>query len=80
MALLMRAMRWKAIDAGTEALLSKRALERQQGRWAAQGGTVEPPLRDPPGTAELRGLARLRDAGVITDEEFTAKKRRVLGI
>ena len=32
------------------------------------------------GVAELRGLARLRDEGVITDEEFTAKKRRVLGI
>ena len=76
----MRAMRWKAIDAGTEALLAKRAGERQQGRWAAQGGTVGPPAGDTPGTAELRGLARLRDAGVITDEEFRAKKRRVLGI
>jgi hypothetical protein len=36
---------------------------------------------DPTGTAtELRGLARLRDAGVISDEEFSARKRRVLGI
>ena len=80
MALLMRAMRWKAIDAGTEALLSKRARERQQGRWAAQGDAVGPPRRDATGAAELRGLARLRDEGDITDEEFTAKKRRVLGI
>jgi hypothetical protein len=80
MALLMTQMRWKAIDAGTRALLSKRALERQQGRWASQGGTSQPPRRDATGTAELRGLARLRDEGVITDEEFTAKKRRVLGI
>jgi Short C-terminal domain len=80
MALLMRAMRWKAIDAGTEALLSKRALERQRGRWAAQGGTLGPPRQDAPGEAELRGLARLRDAGVITDEDFRARKRRVLGI
>jgi Short C-terminal domain len=79
MALLMRAMRWKAIDAGTEALLSKRALERQRGRWAAQGDTLGP-REDAPGEAELRGLARLRDAGVITDEEFRARKRRVLGI
>jgi hypothetical protein len=72
----MNAMRWQAIDAGTGALLSKRALERQQGRWAGQ----EPPPQESTAAAELRGLARLRDAGVITDEEFTARKRRVLGI
>ncbi len=80
MALLMRQMRQEAIDAGTRALLSKHARERQRGRWASQGGTSPPPPQDPTGTAELRGLARLRDAGVITDQEFTAGKRRVLGI
>ncbi len=80
MALLMRQMRLEAIDAGTRALLSKRALERQRGRWADQGGTSQPPPQDRTGTAELRGLVRLRDAGVITDEEFRATKRRVLGI
>jgi hypothetical protein len=30
--------------------------------------------------AELQKLAQLRDAGVITDEEFEAKKRQILGI
>ncbi len=80
MALLMNEMRWKAIDAGTEELLTRRALERQRGRWAAQAGTSAPPVRDPTWMAELRGLARLRAAGVITDEEFRAKKRRVLEI
>ncbi len=29
---------------------------------------------------ELRGLAELRADGILTEEEFTAKKRRVLGI
>jgi Short C-terminal domain len=81
MALLMRAMRRQAIDAGTDAWLGKQALKRQRGRWASQGGTFGPPVGDPTGTAtELRGLARLRDAGVISDEEFSARKRRVLGI
>jgi Short C-terminal domain len=79
MALLTRERRWKAIDAGTQALLSKHALERQRGRWATQGATAGPPPREPTWMAELRGLARLRDAGVITDEEFRARKRRVLG-
>ena len=81
MALLMRALRRQAIDAGTDAWLGKQALKRQRGRWAAQGGTYGPPTGDPTGmTGELHGLARLRDAGVITDEEFRARKRRVLGI
>jgi putative oligomerization/nucleic acid binding protein len=30
--------------------------------------------------AELQKLAQLRDAGVLTDEEFEAKKKQVLGI
>lgn len=30
-------------------------------------------------TAELESLARLRDQGVLTDEEFEAKKRQLLG-
>jgi hypothetical protein len=80
MALLMRAMRLQAIDAGTEAWLGKQALKRQRGLWASQGHTYGPP-GDPTGmTAELRGLARLKDEGVISDEEFRARKRHILGI
>ena len=30
--------------------------------------------------AELQKLASLRDAGVLTDEEFEAKKKQILGI
>ena len=30
--------------------------------------------------AELQKLAQLRDAGVLTDEEFEAKKKQILGI
>ena len=30
--------------------------------------------------AELEQLASLRDAGVLTDEEFEAKKRKILGV
>jgi hypothetical protein len=30
--------------------------------------------------AELEQLAALREAGVLTDEEFEAKKRKVLGL
>ncbi len=30
--------------------------------------------------AELEKLASLRDAGILTDEEFTAKKAQILGL
>jgi hypothetical protein len=30
--------------------------------------------------AELKQLASLRDAGILTDEEFEAKKRQILGL
>jgi hypothetical protein len=29
--------------------------------------------------AELRELAELRDSGILTDDEFTEQKRRLLG-
>ncbi|MCV7400709.1 SHOCT domain-containing protein [Mycobacterium fragae] len=29
--------------------------------------------------AELRELAELRDSGILTEEEFTQQKRRLLG-
>jgi len=30
--------------------------------------------------AQLRQLAELRDAGILTEDEFTAKKAKILGI
>lgn len=41
---------------------------------AATGGAT------PDYVAELEKLASLRDAGILTDEEFEAKKRQILGL
>lgn len=38
------------------------------------------PAQETDYAAELQKLAQLRDAGVLTDEEFEAKKKQVLGI
>jgi len=44
----------------------------------------EPEAAQPGGSsdyvAELEKLASLRDAGILTDEEFEAKKRQILGL
>ena len=84
MALLSRAKARTAVEAGVAADAAKRAWRRRTGRWAAQGG---PPARgfaaaggESAAVTELRGLAELRAEGILTEEEFAAKKRRVLGI
>jgi hypothetical protein len=76
-----------AVVAGT----AGRVQRRQQQRWAAQDQAAyqEPaesrPASPPPATApdyaaELEQLAKLRDEGVITVEDFDAKKKQLLGI
>ncbi len=39
-----------------------------------------PPSGQEPESTELEELARLHEAGILTDEEFAAKKRQILGI
>jgi hypothetical protein len=67
-----------------------RVEHRQQQRWAAEEQQAYPQQPAPPaaGTApaapdyvaELEKLAQLRDQGVITAEDFEAKKKQLLGI
>jgi membrane protease subunit (stomatin/prohibitin family) len=64
-----------------------RVRRRQEQKWAEQGqeqtagapAPQEAPAA-PDYTAELAKLAKLRDDGVITAEDFEAKKRQLLGI
>lgn len=57
----------------------------ERAREAALQLSREEPDNAPTGSApaylqELRGLAALRDEGVITEEEFQAKKAKILGL
>jgi hypothetical protein len=81
-----------AARAGVAAGVAGRVHHRQQQRWAAQEqeaydqqlAQAPPPavaLAAQPGYAdELAQLAQLRDRGVITAEDFEAKKKQILGI
>ena len=70
--------------------VSGRVQRRQQQRWAAedqaayQEAPQAPPApastAGPDYAAELQKLAELRDSGVITAEDFEAKKKQLLGI
>ena len=76
-----------AVVAGTATAVSGRVARRQQSKYAAQGeqqaveaapAPVE--AEQPAYMAELTQLAELRDQGVLSPEEFDAKKKQLLGL
>jgi hypothetical protein len=89
---LIRGVARTAVIAGTATAVSNRVSRRQAGRWAEQDQAAEQqqmaaqqaaapaPAGEPGYMEELQQLAMLRDSGILTDEEFEAKKRKLLGI
>jgi len=83
-----------AARVGVAAGVAGRVRHHQDQKWAAQDQPANeqeaPPPQAPPApqaapaggdyTAELEKLAKLRDEGVITAEDFDAKKKQLLGI
>ena len=53
------------------------AQAKQQGAAEAQAAAPAAPTKDV--TAELQKLADLHKSGVLTDEEFSAAKKKLLG-
>jgi hypothetical protein len=89
---LIRGVARTAVVAGTATAVSNRVSRRQARRWGAQEAAYAPdpyaqappppPAAAPPAAdpvAELRELAKLRDDGILTEEEFAAEKRKILG-
>ena len=62
---------------GTAHQLADRMRERRERRVAT--GTAVAASPDEQRLAQLERLARLREEGVLTDEELTAEKKRILG-
>jgi hypothetical protein len=84
-----------AVVAGTATAVSNRVSRRQASRWAQQddpyGGQQqayeEPPPPPPPAApeapdpiAQLKQLAALKDQGILTEEEFSAQKAKILNM
>jgi hypothetical protein len=81
------------VIAGTATAVSGRVSRRQNAKWAneqeeQQGAQqyaapeqqyAEAPL-EPDYVDEIRRLAAMRDQGLITNDEFEAKKKQILGI
>ena len=91
---LLRGMARTAVVAGTATAVSNRVSRRQANRWGQQEAYAEPEPayqpapqapQAPPAPAaadpieQLKELAALRAQGVLTDEEFSAQKAKLLG-
>jgi hypothetical protein len=85
-----------AVIAGTATAVSNRVSRRQANRWAQEDQAAyapqpqyaqpapPPPTQAPPQEddvyVQLRKLGELKEAGILTDEEFAAKKAQLLGL
>jgi hypothetical protein len=84
---LVGAVARTAVVAGTATAVSGRVARRQQNKYAAQeqeAAAAAPPAAEaaaePEYMAELQQLAQLRDQGIVSPEEFEAKKKQILGV
>ena len=74
-----------AVVAGTATAVSGRVARRQQSKYAAEEQPAAAPApaaaaAEPEYMAELEQLAQLRDQGIVSPEEFEAKKKQILGV
>jgi hypothetical protein len=90
---LLRGVARTAVIAGTATSVSNRVSRRQANRWQQQGGYYEeqpqqepqqyapPPAAAPAPDpiARLKELGSLHEQGILTDEEFSAQKAKILG-
>jgi hypothetical protein len=85
---LVRAAATTAVVAGTAGAVRHRqdqkyAAQDQEAydqQMAAQQAAAPAAPAQPDYTAELEQLAQLKAQGILTDEEFEAKKKQILGI
>ena len=91
---LLRGIARTAAVAGTATAVSNRVSRRQAGRWArkdeeqqqaeepAPAASAEPAAPQPSHTdsmlAQLKQLGELHNSGVLSDEEFTTQKNKIL--
>jgi len=93
---LLRGMARTAVVAGTATAVSNRVSRRQASRWAQQDDqqyaqqqyAQQPVYEEPPPAAapepdpiaQLKQLAALKDQGILTEEEFSAQKAKILNM
>ncbi len=82
---LLRGMARTAVIAGTATAVSNNVSRRQANRWATNDAPQETAAPAPAPaqdelTTQLESLEKLKEQGILTEEEFTAKKKQILGL
>lgn len=80
---LLRGIARTAVISGTATAVSNNVSRRQATRWAREEQTSQTEEAAAPQDNtinELQQLAQLKDQGILTQEEFDAKKKQILGI
>lgn len=85
---LLRGMARTAVIAGTATHVSNNVSRRQAQKWqaqdqaqtAAEQPAQQPAMSDQDQINELQQLAQLKEQGILTQEEFDAKKKQILGL
>ncbi len=84
---LLRGMARTAVIAGTATAVSNNVSRRQQSRWASQQQAAPTEQVATQNTApqedvyvQLEKLGQLKNDGILTQEEFDAKKKQLLGL
>lgn len=82
---LLRGVARTAVIAGTATAVSNNVSRRQARRWGAEEQAQAAPAAQPSSSAaddqiaQLEKLGQLKDQGILTQEEFDAKKKQILG-
>jgi hypothetical protein len=83
---LLRGVARTAVVAGTASTVAGRVNRRQQQKYAREDAEAQAQA-EPAGqdyqdemVTQLQQLSKLKDQGIITQDEFEAKKKQLLGI
>jgi Short C-terminal domain len=69
-----------ALIAGTATAVSGRVAARQPARYAQpEAAAATPPSSNADVIEQLKRFAELREQGILTEDEFTAQKAKLLG-
>jgi hypothetical protein len=77
---LLRGMARVAVISGTATAVSNNVSRRQSARWEAEHPQPEAMAPQDDTASQIQQLAQLKNQGILTQEEFDAKKKQLLGI
>lgn len=80
---LLRGVARTAVIAGTATHVSNNVSRRQARKWSQQEQEQQPAAAaqsTDDEVTQLKQLAELKDQGILTQEEFDAKKKQILGL